>query len=342
MSEIPIILDLSNSELEEIQNKNEQFLHRIFLRNIEYWYDAIENFTFRTKFVKIHKSDVQFFISAHEEYQKSGKLTVDNQEYFTKLSEKLKNAILSFTNGNENRKVFIKTSCRSPKDAVVGSENFVQVYQTNLIRDSKQDQQDLNWKMNCLTLTGMQALAFSAQTVEQYLHICIQSERIYSDMKIYSEYFGSKKKKYSHPRNFVIREWFDMDPMLEFRSFVSNSKITVMSQYHYFVYYPKLVKLAEELEVKIQSFFNEKISPKLDKIGLTKYCIDFVVIDGKVWVIELNGFEETTDSALFSWQNKEDRNLILNGPFEFRYRKTKPWMILSRLSKEWKEIIENN
>lgn len=81
--------------------------------------------------------------------------------------------------------------------------------------------------------------------------------------------------------------------------------------------------MEKELVARIQEFFEKNVMERLkDYEG---YIVDFAVCGenlGDILIIELNPFMESTDAGLFSW--KEEKDLLQNGPFEFRIRTEKP------------------
>jgi len=138
----------------------------------------------------------------------------------------------------------------------------------------------------------------------------------------YPEFFKSK----------VVVRKFDtrIHPSLEFRAFVSRGRLTALSQYEEF-YFPLVVQYKDALKAQIASYF-ELVNPLLTKaLGLDSYVVDFAVVSiwkspdqtkaplslrNDVLIVEVNPFHANTSGCLFRWKN--DRNQILNGPFEFR------------------------
>ncbi|KAH3721802.1 hypothetical protein DPMN_064749 [Dreissena polymorpha] len=72
----------------------------------------------------------------------------------------------------------------------------------------------------------------------------------------------------------------------------------------------------------IQDFYLTKVRPRIEGRGFpANSIIDFAVCeDGeRLWVIEVNPFLETTDGALFSWQQERP---LLEGSQGFVFRIT--------------------
>lgn len=132
-------------------------------------------------------------------------------------------------------------------------------------------------------------------------------------------------------QNIILREWepvpIDLvhlahDPTAvanwhcpqEFRTFVTNGRMTAISQYAYQLYSPRLNDSAQlhSASTAIRDAF-ESLWPIVSANGFTDCVLDFGVIppaaDDGSWrctLIEVNPFEETTDGALFSWTRERD------------------------------------
>ncbi|AGO11850.1 AaceriADR081Cp [[Ashbya] aceris (nom. inval.)] len=97
----------------------------------------------------------------------------------------------------------------------------------------------------------------------------------------------------------VLREWFNLNPALEFRVFVRNGEILGASQRD-LNYYDYLKPLEEQLKAAIEGFVYD--------IALPRFPEDTFVADvyiprpfTKVWLIDINPFARKTDPLLFSW-----------------------------------------
>jgi hypothetical protein len=222
--------------------------------------------------------------------------------------------------------VFVKTSCRSAKDTAIYNLKFREIYTQILSKKSTRTDND---KIMCLLETGMEVLKmYSAMDV---LETFCSSERVAQDMRIALEH----PDRFS--QNFIIRQWIDITPDMEFRGFVNNGKLNALSQYNYLVYYPHLVLSASELSEKIQAYHANVIHPKLAH-KFKEYIIDFAFADGRLWVIELNPFLPSTDAALFSW--KSELSILTLGPFQFRVQTKIAVGAKALLSLAWREILE--
>jgi hypothetical protein len=123
----------------------------------------------------------------------------------------------------------------------------------------------------------------------------------------------------------------------ELRGFVHKGQLNALSQYYADCYFEvrnellarltmqDLVRSKDKVAAAVRDFFQE-VQPH---IHLESYICDFVVLqDNSVRIVELNPFSESTGkgmkdqrlfsvgSCLFDW--KADKEVIENGPFEFR------------------------
>jgi len=151
---------------------------------------------------------------------------------------------------------------------------------------------------------------------EEALNLLVLSDRVTEDLEKsleYGETFFTAK--------LVLREWIDEvpnHPEMEFRGFVHKNQLNALTQYFSFVRFPNLVANKTEVLARIIEFF-ESVKRLITH---ESYVIDFFVLDTKVVIIELNPFHNGAGAGLFSW--KTDRNLFMEGPFEFRITEDTP------------------
>eukprot|EP01113_Clastostelium_recurvatum_P022915 TRINITY_DN27423_c0_g1_i1.p1 TRINITY_DN27423_c0_g1~~TRINITY_DN27423_c0_g1_i1.p1 ORF type:complete len:377 (+),score=71.48 TRINITY_DN27423_c0_g1_i1:25-1155(+) len=201
---------------------------------------------------------------------------------------------------------FVKLNHRSPKDVVMHRDNMAlrACFEHRLASLDEEDYQGraLAWnhaalESLCVT-TGPEALALLSH-----------SYRISSDLNTDTEYDDFFRSQ------LVVRKFEDVHPGFEFRAFVSKGQMTALSQYESGLYFPDLVARREETKSRILLFWESVVRPR---VSLESYVIDFCIIGDRVLVVELDPFHAHTSACLFSWKN--DREVILNGPFQFRIR----------------------
>lgn len=97
----------------------------------------------------------------------------------------------------------------------------------------------------------------------------------------------------------VLRQWFALNPALEFRIFVRDSKIVGATQRD-LNYYDYLSSLTDQLKDLFDEFVEETVIPNFpDK----SFVLDLYVPRpfNKVYLIDINPFARKTDSLLYSW-----------------------------------------
>jgi hypothetical protein len=298
--------------------------------NIEVWYDLLAEVTFPTKFFDLSLETAKLFMSAYQTTVLNKQPLSDDQTNQLKALEDGLQAVIDQVRGQGDC-VFVKTSCRSPKDTVVYSSRFKQLYRESLAKKDKKNEND---KLAALLEAAIDLLkTFNAK---ELLATFTSSERIYQDMNVAT----------SHPdrfnQHFAIRQWVTVPPDMEFRGFYANGKLNALSQYNHCCFYPRVADHHKQLVERIQNFFYEKVEPKLKAGKISSCVVDFAVCDEKleqIYVIELNPFVYTTDGCLFSWTH--ERSLLENGPFEFRYlEKEKPGSLVA-IADAWRAIVED-
>jgi len=98
-----------------------------------------------------------------------------------------------------------------------------------------------------------------------------------------------------------------------------------------------MAKNSEKASNSIRDFFNV-IKPHVKH----EFCvIDFAIVNDTVYVLEINPFNAGTGTGLFSWKNSKDRNIMLHGPFEFRFRKSIPENVQSVMLPDWSQFADS-
>lgn len=97
----------------------------------------------------------------------------------------------------------------------------------------------------------------------------------------------------------VLRKWVDINPSMEFRCFVRDRQLIAISQRD-LNYYSFLEEIEEELSEKIFMFFDDVLLRKFDS---NSFVFDVYIPKpfNKVYLIDINPFQRSTESFLFSW-----------------------------------------
>lgn len=115
----------------------------------------------------------------------------------------------------------------------------------------------------------------------------------------------------------VLRQWFNINPALEFRVFIRESKILCAAQRD-LNHYPFIEADLEEFKDAIEEFVEDVFLPKFSETN----CVVDVYIPKpyeKVFLIDVNPFTRITDPLLFSWNEILSIELDSSSAFELRY-----------------------
>ncbi|CCK68718.1 cell proliferation protein CDC123 KNAG_0B02750 [Huiozyma naganishii CBS 8797] len=97
----------------------------------------------------------------------------------------------------------------------------------------------------------------------------------------------------------ILREWFNINPAMEFRVFVKDQRIIGVTQRD-INYYDYLDALSETFKDLIDEFVDEVVTPKFPD---SSFVLDVYIPRPfqKVYLIDINPFARKTDTLLFSW-----------------------------------------
>jgi len=87
------------------------------------------------------------------------------------------------------------------------------------------------------------------------------------------------KEKPDWNMNIIVRSWDSrIKGSLEFRTFVCNDRLTAISQYNHYCFFPELSAMQTALHSAITTKFRKDVQPVLSKAGYKNYIIDFGVV----------------------------------------------------------------
>lgn len=332
----------------------DRYLKNVQDTYVEEWEPLLfkNKLTFATTYLQMTLDEATAFISSFERYEvcfkkaAAGGESFDFEEFFASeiTSKKVFQDLLVKLQGQMNismaewksKKVFVKGSSRSAKDSVIYMDSFHCDLSQRCakIRDSSVDQ-NLSMNSVVIAMLGAGKDAMASESAEYFLRLFVRSERIYQDLTLAVE-------RPPFQSGFAIRQHCEIEIGLEFRGFVFNNRLNALCQYDYVV---KIDKLQDEIYRSrivrnIQYFFQHSIVPALQGTKFTDYVVDFAIDDAeRVWIIELNPFEPSTDGAMFSWHRESD---ILRGEgdlFQFRFQDRDQNAVVA-LSMEWRDLFK--
>jgi len=298
--------------------------------DIENWYKFLRPYTFRTKFLPLSKEEAVAIVHYYEETRKKevGKLTEADKQLLDKLSLRIQKKIRAFKEDG----IFVKLSSRSAKDAAISSGRMKTLASTELqaLRGLYPNEDPRVVKM----LAFVRASCFAMKITQgaEALDLLIRSQRIMVDltMRLLNDAFEM---------NIVFRQWnTDLQPEKEFRAFLSNGKLTCITQYYSKLYVPSFKKKEQQIKDKLVTYFN---SIQQD-IPLKNYALDMALLEGdKVVIVELNPFAPHAGTSLFDWANPKDQEIVKSGPFEFRVLNALPKDALDEIYPPMRKLLDD-
>jgi hypothetical protein len=183
----------------------------------------------------------------------------------------------------------VRLSIRSPKDAALSSASFdghfaasIEAYKplTAAAASAEQASDDSlqltadalrNLRLHALYAASMRALR--CESARAVLTTLVRSPRIQRDLADFCAGACSTM-------NVVIREYVEFEPELEFRAFVCDGRVTALTQYCEFIYFPRLHARRAEVERVLCAFCNERVLPAMraHQPELRSFVVDLILI----------------------------------------------------------------
>lgn len=338
---------ISNSYHKKIRDK----LVVECLYDVESWYESLKDFTFKTYFLSMTIKEGIILRKYYRNRFLQGEILNEQEAlHLNKLKSKID---LVIKEQFPNQGIFLRLSTRSPKDSALdfSDEKKNEIYCKGIIETLKNNnitaevinsrienslknekQRNNEFYLNLLTEEESNAILVymmnaSKQSLkvfngEQSLDLLSSSERVSVDLYHLLIYKGIEDdnilliNQEEELCKLVFRQWVDINDLEEFRCFFYQKKLTAISQYNFYIYDKSLKDKKEEIKAKIQEEFLKVVS----FLNVENGVIDFAVLNNKVWVVELNPFNDYegagTGGALFSWQTEME--LLKNGPLTVR------------------------
>eukprot|EP01147_Barroeca_monosierra_P004484 gene4484-71_t len=272
------------------------------------WLDTIpERLTFKTRRFPLTFLEGQAIITAYRQKALGGPpITVDAKQNLAKLVKKIDRIIKQ--DFNDSKQVFIRLNSRSPKDGVMypGCPGYNQL-KRQVEAESKRIHAEvapLNEKKHRLQamLASLAVKALALNSGKEAVALLTNSERTFRDLNQAARFPNL------WAMTGIIRSFESIPYHGEFRVFVYKGNITAISQYDYRFYFPELNQPGEQDKIreKIKEFF---VSEVMELLGQKNYIVDLGILkSGEIKIIELNPYEPSTGTGLFSWE--EDLSLL--------------------------------
>ncbi|KAH3766639.1 cell division cycle protein 123-like [Pelomyxa schiedti] len=296
--------------------------------NIENWLNLLNietgtKLTFETELVTVSKLEATAFVDMEVLRKRPCETNRDAQ--YTKIRNRLSRienavdaSIIRF--GGE---AFVKTSSRSPKDAVEANGKLAAMLsiipKLNCAPPSPGNPEAKQEYLRLINAHASSILdsAFKSMKVtsgKEALDLLINSQRVCEDMS------ESLDIASVFQQSVVIRKWYrDLRWEMEVRAFVRSGEIVAMSQYCHVLCVAPLVQLRFKIQSAILEFWATRCRPQL-AAQFPNCVVDFGFVDSaaaitatncancsvgdlvaSLVVIEINPWHQTTDPCLFKW-----------------------------------------
>ncbi|KAG2394266.1 hypothetical protein C9374_004030 [Naegleria lovaniensis] len=340
------------------------------------YYQAIEPYTFKSVSVELSREEAQALLDEHSEFVSTFKesskiqelmnscemdLLMEYQDWKSEdtmqqayqndesiqihqrrkilhlIAEKIDRAVTKLPNW-EQHGFFCRLATMSPKDACIYRVGFIQrVYEhyKEICKMEKQLHIDFETESNrkLYALYRASTSILRLKRGHEAVQLLIESERARQELvKIASGQYNESTKT----NEIILREFNEFDVAMEFRSFVFNRKLTGITQYNPYVYFPHIEKNKQEIHEQISTFLNEQVIGN-SVIDIPNFIVDLVItLDGKVKIVEINPLAEFAGTCLFTWE--KDRHVITGdgSKVEFRIVTDVNDMAEKEMSSEWK------
>ncbi|TID28043.1 hypothetical protein CANINC_002724 [Pichia inconspicua] len=197
---------------------------------------------------------------------------------------------------------------RKVKDPTEGFREFHNLLKESLKR-MKAVAPKLNWS-SPQDATWMMTGRNMRCTSTSDLYLLLKSSD-YVNHDMYHAFDESVDYEKENPSKFqlelVLKKWVDINPSMEFRCFVRDRKLIAISQRD-LNYYSFLDEIKDELTDKIGMFFDDVLMTKFD---LNSFVFDVYIPKpfNRVMLVDINPFQRSTDSLLFSWNEIATMNV---------------------------------
>eukprot|EP00128_Syssomonas_multiformis_P015757 Colp12_sorted_trinity150504_noHs@22949 len=264
---------------------------------IDVWYRRLKNETFATVFEPLSREQAESIIAFYEtRYNSRSKLTGEHISILLDLEIRLHDLLTKHFNQDG---AFLRLSDRSPKDGEpLDRKSVMRKYESELA-DLKTKYPEIAETANLKMCAIGRVNYLQVQTGADAMSLVLTSERVFSDCLDFLQY--------GEPVMIALRE-FEPELTLEneFRAFIYQGKLTAISQYDHYTYYPSLAERKQHLQELIVKEWS-RLHPL---VGEDSYTIDFGYLPSRdvVKMIEISPFLPCTGSACFSW--KKDWELL--------------------------------
>ena len=192
---------------------------------------------------------------------------------------------------------FVRLSSRSPKDAAFFSPQARKYIDQAL---EGVPAADLSTRARIALESSLRAMRL--EDAGEILWLIAASQRIWLDLLVFVRQLEADSEVVE-PIQLILREWAEIPLWTEVRVFVWDGKVTAMSQYFHFLYFPELQdqQMQQEWVARVLDFFNTELSD----LPAQACILDVAVLEGEVLLLEFNPWGAATGPGLFDWCQDE-------------------------------------
>ena len=322
------------------------------------WYDILHQHTFKSIDIPIDIEEARALVRLyHHRVNKDKPLSTEHQTAIDKFKEKIQSKLdpSPFDTDIENG-FFVRLSSRSPKDATMFEPYLSRTKRSMYNILSQKIKSGEHNDYNTQTIAFFQACVneMRVYTVQDIINLLCNSERVLIDLNTWIVGYNDDN---IFDMKLVVREWKDIGIGSEYRAFVGpNGNMNALCQYYNFLYFPFVAENKMVIQEKIQRFYEDELKPIfMQNEQLLPCVVDFVILgqtedleEAKVKVVELNIFHDydnnvkiSSGSEMFDWS--KDKDILLNGPFEFRVNeKVREYEFYRKfVNPDWTDIMQD-
>jgi hypothetical protein len=282
--------------------------------DIEAWYEALKDVTFRTEFVELSIEEARALVETYWTWKRSGA----DDGPLPPLLEALEKRVAAAMEALESPcGVFVKLSSRSPKDSRLCQGRALGLVQERLrARRAAGLTVDENDVTIAIMAASMEALRL--ESARAVLVCLLTSDRVCEDDLPLALSFPARWSQH-----LCLREWVTIAPSAELRAFVVGGRLTALTQYYVPVHFAELALQRARVVELVEALF-ASLAPRCP-VHPPEYSMDVAVdvAGGRARVVELNPFGKPdglgTGTVLFDVRVPHDAAVLFGeAPFEFR------------------------
>lgn len=335
--------------------------------DIEAWYEPLQNFTYPANFVSISQDEgraiMEYYWTLKMDTDTSQ--SVENEAILSNLASRLHNEAMRFSTSDTFPNLFVKLSCRSPKDSKGRQEKahalaaaylhqtlsedgkFVNELRDDATGDGKLSRVLPDGNALCKAIYHATINCLKMESAEEVVNCLCTSERVCEDDLPLALTFPS-----AWSQHIILRPWMSIATHHEFRAFVFNGQLTGLCQYFSSAYFTEIVSNKVLIEHTVKEFFAE--IKDLVPIEPAAYVMDIAVNVSdsdksptqQVKIIEFNPFGAPdgmgTGTIMFNLDQTDDRDILFGDkPFEFRVRESPLPGVTDLIKGEWRSFLQS-